>query len=476
MIVKEDIISLFLNNFSYEPTSGQHKLIDKLADFLLYRSNQSLFVLRGYAGTGKTSIVSTLVNILPHLKGRSVLMAPTGRAAKVLTSYSGQRAYTIHKKIYLLTSRPDGTSMLTLFDNPHRHTLFIIDEASMIPESPPPENFSMFASRNLLDDLINYVYQGENCRLLLIGDTAQLPPVGLDISPALDLEFLKATYGFEMFSMELKEVVRQSFQSGILSNATALRNMIGIGEIPFPLFHLKQHDDIVNITGIELEDAINTAYSRSGLENTIIITRSNKRANLFNQEIRNRMLFRDNEISAGDIMMVVKNNYYWLDNTSRAGFVANGDLIEVMQIRKTEELYGFRFADITFRLIDYPDEKTIDALVLLDTITVEGPALSNKDHRRLFDEVIQDYEEETSQRKRIDKVKNNPYYNALQVKFAYALTCHKTQGGQWPTVFIDQGYLTEEMVNKEYLRWLYTATTRATEKVYLVNFRDQFVG
>lgn len=474
MEIPKKIKAWIIENIGYTPTSGQKYTIDKLADFIICENNQSLFLLKGYAGTGKTTLVSALVKMLPRLGIKSVLLAPTGRAAKVLSSYSGRRAYTIHKKIYILRQSADGNISLQLQTNPHRNTFFIVDEASMIPDHSPGEQISLFTSRNLLEDLVFYVTNGDNCRLIMIGDNAQLPPVGLEISPALDLEYLRATLSFELFYDELKEVVRQSLDSGILMNATSLRQKIADENYNAPFFNLYDSSDIIRITGNELEDELNSSFGSDGFEDTVIITRSNKRANLFNREIRYRILFREGEISSGDIMMAVRNNYYWLPDKSRTGFIANGNLIEVMRINKTEELYGFHFADATIRLIDYPEEKEIEVKLLLDTIMADTASLSRTDYQNLFGEIIKDYEDEPSKSKRYEKVKNNPHFNALQVKFAYALTCHKTQGGQWSQVFIDQGYLKEDMINKEYLRWLYTAITRATEKVYLVNFQDFF--
>lgn len=470
----DTIKSLILKLFPYNATSGQRTLINKLADFLINGDKNSLFLLRGYAGTGKTTIVSSLVKILPVINKKSVLLAPTGRAAKVLSLYSGKKAFTIHKNIYFPRTTKDGRIALTLKQNHHKNTLFIVDEASMIPDNSKVTDISLFAQRNLLDDLIKYVYDGEDCRLIFIGDSAQLPPVGLSISPALDNNFLQNSYDISIFSYELKEVMRQSLKSGILANATNIRHKINNKKYEFPFFFLKSYDDIEKITGTELEDLLNDTYSKYGSENTIVVTRSNKRANIFNREIRNRILYLEDEISAGDYMMVVRNNYFWLPSDSKAGFIANGDIIELLRIRKIEDIYGFRFADVSIRLIDYPDEKEIDVKILLNTIMAETPSLPINDSKKLFDEIIKDYDDIPRKRSRVEKVINNPYYNALQVKFSYALTCHKTQGGQWDAVFIDQGYITDQMINHEFLRWLYTALTRAVKKLYLINFNDKF--
>jgi exodeoxyribonuclease-5 len=471
-----DVTSLLLKEFPYEPTRGQKTVLEKIARFLTdsWKDPNSLFILKGYAGTGKTTIVSSLVNVLPKLQRKSSLMAPTGRAAKVLAAYAQRPANTIHRKIYFARTTKDGGIALKLQQNLHKQTLFIVDEASMIQHSSLSET-SLFASRNLLDDLFEYVFNGEGCRMMFIGDTAQLPPVGLEHSPALDLDYLRKAYHLLIDTHELTEVVRQAKHSGILLNATAVRNQIIRQEWGLPLFSISNaHRDVIRINGSELEDALNSAYSGSGKENNVVVCRSNKRANIFNSEIRKRILFLEEEINTGDYMMVVKNNYFWLPEGSGAGFIANGDIIELLRIRRIEEMYGFRFADVTIRFIDYPDEKDLDVKILLDTLHSESPALSSADNNRLFQEVMKDYEELSSRRGRIEKVKVNPYFNALQVKFSYALTCHKTQGGQWDTVFIDQGYLNEKMMNLEYLRWLYTALTRATKKLYLVNFDEKF--
>ena len=468
---KENVTSMLLKEFPHETTPGQQYLIEKLAGFLTepWDTRKSLFILKGYAGTGKTTIVSALVNVLPKLLKRSVLMAPTGRAAKVLAGYAQKPANTIHRKIFFARTTKEGTIALKLQQNLHKNTLFIVDEASMIQNSSM-NDLSQFSSRNILDDLLSYVFSGENNKLLFIGDSAQLPPVGHDNSPALDIEFMKKSYDLIIDSFELTEVVRQAQMSGILVNATSIRKGINREQVIFPLFSVKKFADIERLSGSDLEDALNTAYSGTEKDNNAVICRSNKRANIYNQEIRRRILFFENEINAGDFMMVVKNNYFWLPEGSSPGFIANGDIVEIMRIRKTEELYGFRFADVTIRFLDYPDEKELDVKILLDTIMSESAALSSTDNNRLFQTVMEDFSDLRSKRGRIEKVKSSPYFNALQVKFAYALTCHKTQGGQWNTIFIDQGWLNDKMINVEYLRWLYTAVTRATKKVFLINF------
>jgi len=471
------VISTLVKEFPYDPTNCQRRLMGNLAVFLTlgWKKSNAVFVLKGYAGTGKTTVVKSLVNVLPGLGKRSVLMAPTGRAAKVLSGYTGLAAHTIHRKIYFAWTSKEGNIVMRLQKNHHKHTLFIVDEASMIPHFTKTEG-QLFSSRNLLDDLFAYVQSGENCRLLFIGDTAQLPPVGMDESPALDTAFLKNAYSLEIDEDELTEVVRQASESGILENATLLRGQIPGKKVNFPMFWLKNFPDVSRITGAELEEMLNRAYSGSDKDNNVVICRSNKRANIYNREIRNRILFLDGEISTGDYLMVVKNNYFWLPQESAAGFIANGDIIELTRIRKTEELYGFRFADVTIRFIDYPDEKEVDVKIILDTLMADAPAIPQSENNRLFQAVMEDHADLPTRKEKVEQVKLSPYFNALQVKFAYALTCHKTQGGQWDTVFIDQGYLSDRMLNTEFLRWLYTAVTRATRKLYLVNFEERFFG
>jgi exodeoxyribonuclease-5 len=463
--------SRWTNIFPYPPTSGQEELIGLLTDFIFAPSGDEAFLLKGYAGTGKTSIISSLVNVLRLVRMRSVLLAPTGRAAKVISSYSGHRAQTIHRKLYSQSATSDGRIRFVLNENKHKNTLFIVDEASMIPDSSASDG-SLFGSRRLLHDLMEYVYTGENCKLLLIGDTAQLPPVGIDLSPALDPEYLKNNFSIHIRIHELREVVRQAGDSGILTNATALREKIRMDDLASPFFDNTGFEDILRVGGTELQEFLQDTYASAEIDQVVIICRSNKRANIFNREIRNRIIYHEDEITAGDYLMVVKNNYYWLPKGSETGFIANGDMIEVMRIRDIKEIYGYRFADITFRLVDYPEEKEIDAWIMLDTLMAEAPALPHPQQEKFMETVLRDYTEIPSHSLRLAKLRQNQYFNALQVKFAYALTCHKTQGGQWKHVFVDQGYLRDDLIDKEYLRWLYTALTRATHKLYLVNFMD----
>lgn len=462
-----------LASFPFEPTQGQQQLAEMLGSFIEDKDPRSVFVLKGYAGTGKTSFISAMVKVLPAVRRKAILLAPTGRAAKVLSGYSGQHAFTIHKRIYFQRIGRDGSIALVLQKNLFRNALFIVDEASMIAGNISDKE-QLFSSRNLLDDLMEYVAEGESCKLLLIGDTAQLPPVGVSVSPALDLEHLKSRYNLKLFSCELTEVMRQSLESGILLNATHLRMIIAAGQITYPLFKLDDNKDILRVTGQDLEELLHSSFSGSDVSGSVVICRSNKRANMFNREIRNRIRFMENEISAGDNLMVVRNNYFWLDPQSGPGFIANGDIIEVKQIRNIEDLYGFRFADVTIKMTDYPDEPVMDVKILLDVFMADTPALPEDAQKRLFTSVLEEFNDIPQRSVRFEKVRTNPYFNALQVKFAYALTCHKTQGGQWEDVFIDQGYLNDEMIDPEYLRWLYTALTRATGKVYLLGFKEIF--
>ncbi|MCL2412564.1 MAG: AAA family ATPase [Bacteroidales bacterium] len=471
---QQDVFDIIMSQFSVVPTCDQTVVVGRFSEFLIRFREPSLFVLKGYAGTGKTTVVGALVRALRDFNLRSVLLAPTGRAAKVLAGYSGQQAFTIHKKIYRTHTDEFGGFRTKLNKNTHRNTIFIVDEASMIPDLNLSSETSMFAVRSLLEDLVDYVHSGVNCKLVLVGDTAQLPPVGLDMSPALDLEFLTHTFDCEIFSEEMREVVRQTQDSGVLYNATKLRIKLATDDFSLPLFDINDYTDIQKINGSELEDALNDAFSKYSSEDVAIITRSNKRANLFNQEVRNRLLFREETLSGGDLMMTLKNNYFWLPETSDIGFIANGDMLEIQRIREFEDMYGFQFANVSLQLKDYPEEPNLDVKLLLDTINMESPALSYQDSMQLWNKVSKDYEHIPNKRKRFAEIKQNPYLNALQVKFAYALTAHKTQGGQWKAVFIDQGYFTDEMLNAEFLRWMYTAITRATERVYLVNFSDDF--
>ena len=467
------VVRHILSHFPHQPTDGQLSACEAMVEFLYDDDPMAAFVLSGYAGTGKTSLVSALIQSAPALRIKTLLLAPTGRAAKVLAGYSGQTAYTIHKKIYQTYMAADGMVRMGRGKNKHKYTLFIVDEASMIGVAD-----GGMGQRSLLEDLVDYVVEGDHCRLMFIGDEAQLPPVGAAESPALDLAYLRAFSHLKVHHYRLTEVVRQQHLSGILYNATLLRQRLtelAEGEQPdLPLFDLEGCDDIVRLSGADLEEVLNQEYGDDRLEQVAVITRSNKRANLFNQEIRNRVLYREEEVNAGDYLMVVKNNYYWLDADSDMGFIANGDIIELLSVRNHQELYGFHFVDATLRFVDYPNAPHVDCKLLLETLHSESPSLTQEESRQLFETVAEDYADMPHKADRLKAIRQNPYYNALQVKFSYALTCHKTQGGQWETVIIDQGYLTDEMLDREYLRWLYTAVTRATQKVYLLNFEDKF--
>lgn len=456
--------------FPFAPTYKQDIFFQKIAIFLTDTHNDTIFVLKGYAGTGKTTVISTIVNNLGDINKKFVLLAPTGRAAKVIANYSNTPAFTIHKKIYFPKKSAGGGVAFTKQLNKHKNTIFIVDEASMISDSN--SDSKLYDNGSLLDDLISYVYSGTNCKMILLGDTAQLPPVNLDISPALDVQTLAVHYDKEIEHIELDEVMRQEESSGILYNATELRELLKDSFITEFKFDVKRFKDIVRLTdGYDIQDAINSAYSNYSIEDTAFIVRSNKRANQYNEQIRTRILFKESELSVGDFLMVVKNNYFWLKETDEAGFIANGDIIEVLELFGIKELYGFKFARVKIRMVDYPDQKPFETVLLLDTIKSESPSLTYEESNRLYEEVMKDYENEGTKFKKFQKVKENEYFNGLQVKFSYAITCHKSQGGQWNTVFIEQPYLPNG-IDRDYIRWLYTAMTRAKNKLYLIGFKD----
>jgi len=467
-----DFYKLLHKKFPFAPTMKQSIALEQLAKFVYDDAPNALYLLKGFAGTGKTSIIGTLVSNLWETKKSAVLMAPTGRAAKVISNYSKKEAFTIHKKIYFPKKDRGGGVKFVLQPNKHRNTIFIVDEASMIPDTP--NDSKSFESTSLLDDLMQYVYSGHKCKLLLIGDKAQLPPIKSEFSPALNQDKLDLNYNKNVTSIELDEVVRQNQDSGILSNATRIREVIENEFFESFKFNLNGFTDIIRlIDGHEIMDAINDSYSELGHEDTAIIVRSNKRANLYNQQIRNRILFNENELTVGDFLMVVKNNYFWIKPTTEAGFIANGDIIQVLEIFSIMPLYGFRFAEVKVQMVDYPKMKPFETVLLLDTIEAETPSLTYEDSNRLYQEVQKDFEDETSNYKKFLKIKGNKHFNALQVKFSYAITCHKSQGGQWNTIFVEQPYLPNG-IDKDYMRWLYTAATRAKEKLYLIGFRDEF--
>lgn len=467
---KKQIYKSLIQNLGFELTKSQEIAADLLASFTANSSTNSCFLLKGYAGTGKTTLIASLVKTLIANKVKVVLLAPTGRAAKVLSHYSGFPAFTIHKWIYRQKSLKDAVGRFVLDKNLTKNCVFIVDEASMISNSSFED--SVFGTGRLLDDLVSYVSDGENCRLILVGDEAQLPPVKLDISPALNRKEI-IVYGVDVEEVTLSNVVRQAEESGILRNATTLRTMLEQNDIRVPKFDVVGYTDFTRITGSELLELLEISYDKVGMDETVVLNYSNKRANKYNEGIRNKILWRENEISQGDFLMVVRNNYFWVENDNDINFIANGDIVEVMKIKGVRELHGFRFADATLRLIDY-NSKEIDAKVILDTLWADAPSLNSEQNRQLFESVAADYSDISTKPQRMKKIKSDPYFNALQVKFAYAVTCHKAQGGQWKNVFIDQGFFKEEMVSREYLRWLYTAITRATEKVYLVNFAREF--
>lgn len=475
-------------NFGFAPTGEQSKAIALMSEFLMSRRGMELFLLRGYAGTGKTTLVGALVKTLAELKQPVVLMAPTGRAAKVFSAYAGHPAYTIHKRIYRQKSITDDSSF-SLNANLSKHTLFIVDEASMI--SNEGLSSSVFGTGRLLDDLIQYVYSGEGCRLMLMGDTAQLPPVGEEESPALSSTLL-SSYGLHVFKITLTQVMRQLSESGILYHATKIRERLQ--EVSYsdnsqlPIFN-SQFSDVAHVTGGELIESLESSYSRWGIDDCMIICRSNKRANIYNQGIRARILYREEELSSGDRIMVVKNNYYWVEREQRAlieaaksesnthgplptvplSFIANGDIAVVRRVRRTRELYGFRFADVLLTFPDY-DDYEMETTILLDTLHSEAPALTREESERLFAAVMEDYTHISQKKERYKQLRLDPHFNALQIKYAYAVTCHKAQGGQWGCIYLDQGYLPPDVSTTDYYRWLYTAFTRATEQVYLVNW------
>lgn len=449
----------------FEPTEQQSLLLEVLGQFMMSTDAEKVFLLRGYAGTGKTSVISALVRALNELKQKTILLAPTGRAAKVIAGYSGFSAFTIHKKIYRQKSMAEFRFQLA--DNLNTHTLFIVDEASMISNSGTE---TAFGSGRLLDDLIEFVYAGEGCSLLLLGDTAQLPPVMQPNSPALEKPNLES-YGLKVTEFSLTHVVRQALESGILMNATAIRQQLLEEKTnQFPTFRLSGFADIRKLNGMELIDEIQRSYDGVGLEETIVVTRSNKRANMYNNGIRSRVMMKDEEITNGDYLMVTRNNYFWNKPYKEIDFIANGDILEIMRVKKFYTIYGFRFVDLTLRSLDYDWE--IDARIWLDSIQSESPSAMNELSAKLFELITEDYPEITNRREMVKKVMENEFYNALQVKFSYAVTCHKAQGGQWKKVFVDPDQLTEEQMNSDFFRWTYTAITRATETVYLVNFPD----
>lgn len=474
-MIQDELKYRILQTFGLVPTEEQEHALDVFSLFMTDREEHVVMILRGAAGTGKTSLAGAIVKALVSLNQKLILLAPTGRAAKVFSLHAGHAAYTIHRRIYRQKSA-GSLSAFTLNDNLNRDTLFVVDEASMIANQGYGE--SAFGSGCLLDDLMQFVYNGMNCRLLLIGDKAQLPPVGEDESPALSTNMLRG-YGMKVYECDLNQVLRQSEESGILWNATRIRGIWseerGV-RILLPQIRFKGFADIQVVPGDELIESLSSSYSRVGMDETMVITRSNKRANIYNQGIRNTILDREDELCRGDLLMIVKNNYFWSQETGVGNqesgsidFIANGDLAVVQRVRHIHELYGFRFAEVTMQFPDY-DDFELTAIVILDSITTEAPALTREQQEHLYNAVLEDYADIPHMADRIKKLKTDRYYNALQVKFAYAVTCHKAQGGQWSHIYLDQGYMTDDMLTPDYIHWLYTAFTRATEKLFLVNW------
>ncbi len=492
---RRTLYNILLNNFGFTPTDDQAKVLYHLSAFILTEKERPLYLLRGYAGTGKTTLVSTLVKTLPSIGMRYQLLAPTGRAAKVMSTYTGKTAYTLHKRLYRFQAVANGELRMTRAENKAKDTIFIVDECSMI--SDQGDGYSW--SRSLLDDLIEFVFSGSRCKLLLIGDSAQLPPVGLDISPAMDFDILRNSFNLTMATYEMKEVMRQALDSGILHNATEIRNLISANsqqltansQYSLPILDINDFSDIVKIDPMSFEELLWQSFGDKSSNEAVVICRSNKRANMFNQAIRSRVLQEEGELSTGDKLMVVKNNYYWsgqqtlsesqklkiseTQNLYNISFIANGDMVEIKRINKFEEMYGFHFADVDIQLTDYEDAPTLSVKIIMETLNSDTPALTNEDAKRLYQAVEEDYMDIPRAADRRKAMKENPYYNALQVKFGYALTCHKTQGGQWNNVFVEAPYLPDETtLEHSDLRWLYTAMTRAKEKVYLVNFKEEW--
>ncbi|MFB6343563.1 ATP-dependent RecD-like DNA helicase [Saccharicrinis sp. FJH62] len=462
---------IFTSTLRFEATVEQHELISMLTDFYLSDNVFSLFLLKGYAGTGKTTVISAFIKTLSQMQQSFVLLAPTGRAAKVLSQMSGFPAYTIHKQIYRQKNPgvdPEslGAGSFSLDFNKNKDTVFIVDEASMITSRS--DELNLFGSGDVLDELIRYVYEGARCRIIFIGDLAQLPPVGTVVSPALDPNVLKG-YGLDVLEFTLREVLRQTSDSGILSMANRIRKQLADRNFTsIPKFQVNSKD-VIALQGEYLSDQISASYDAVGVENVIVITRSNKRANQFNQGIRSTVLYRDEEIVTGDYLMIVKNSYHWTEKIKELDFIANGDMAEIVTIRSFSDLYDHKFADVTLRFPDYNDFE-LDVTINTASIMHDGPSLSSSEMQDLYFKILEDYPEVKSKKDTVKTMRNDPYYNALQVKYGYAVTCHKSQGGQWKHVYLDLGYVTDEMVDLEFLRWLYTAVTRATEKLYLINF------
>lgn len=458
---------LLKQKFPFEATAGQLRLFDTMDDFLDPDHPSDVLILRGYAGTGKTSLLPALVKVLPLFNYKSILMAPTGRAAKVMSGYTHRTAFTIHKIIFKQVADPgSGQLKFKRVKNYNRNMVFIVDEASMLSED------DSFGQSGVLSELMQFVFEHPSNKLILIGDTAQLPPVGQDKSVALDAGFIEHNFKRSVLEVELTEVMRQQEESGILMNATTLRNQLNRDEFSVQ-FETKKFKDVYRMSGEKLEDGLRYSYDKYGPEETMVVCRSNKSAVLFNKHIRMGILYRQEEVEAGDHLMVVRNNYYYVPPNAPSGFVANGDFVWVKKLVSTEEMYDLRFATLELQLLDVPNAEPFEAKVILDTLHTNSPALTPEQNRSLYYNVLEDYQEIADKKELNEKLRDDPYLNALQIKYAYAVTCHKSQGGQWKSVFVDQGYITEEQLNKEYLRWLYTAVTRATDELFLVNFNSK---
>ena len=464
-MITDELIYQIRQSFGLTPTAEQENAMRVFAGFMADRDAHAVMIMRGSAGTGKTSLAAAIVKTMVRLQQKVVLLAPTGRAAKVFSLHAGHNAYTIHRRIYRQKSL-DGSFGLNF--NSLQNALFVIDEASMVSNAAAFGE-SIFASGQLLDDLIQFVYGGQNCRMMLIGDKAQLPPVGAEESPALMAAVLRQ-YGLHVHECDLNEELRQSQNSGILYNATVVRQMITHDEMTqLPLIRFRGFADIVRVPGDELIEQMNSSYSEVGIDETMVVTRSNKRANIYNQGIRNTILGREEELTTGDMLMIVKNNYYWGQGDQTISFIANGDRARIVRVRNNRQLYGFHFADVWLQLPDY-DNYELQATVICDSLTSESPSLTREQGEQLFNAVMEDYADIPLKQDRLKRMKEDRHYNALQVKYAYAVTCHKAQGGQWAHVYVDQGYMTDDMLTPDYIHWLYTAFTRASEKLFLVNW------
>ena len=470
-MIQESFYNTFLEHFGRTPTPSQSILFSDLEKFMYTHHSRELFLIKGYAGTGKTSVLSAFVQSLQTFNIQTILLAPTGRAAKVFSLKAKKEAFTIHKHIYQRKSKVDLAAGMGLRKNLFKHTVFFIDEASTIGDYTLTKGGEV-NQRNLLEDIIEYVFSGENCRLVMMGDEGQLPPVGSDFSPALNKDYLVNHFpSISVTECRLTEVLRQAEDSEVLRNATLLRNT---DWVDYPKFDIQSRGDLIRLSGLELQDQLESSYSSVGGEETILITRSNKQANAYNQQIRGRILWYEEALCSGDILMIVKNNYFWLGEDTKIGFIANGEMVRIVRVQKTGHMYGFEFAHLIVRFVDYEELGDVEVIIHTESLTVDAPSLSRERMKELFFSVERDYAHIREKKKRYEAILSDPYFNALQVKYAYAVTCHKSQGGQWSDVYIDQGFINEETLNADYYRWLYTALTRATNRVFLVNFSDEF--